>query len=478
MFPGSGAQAESGFIEMQQEETKKLRRIRQISVTNLFGIFNHTIPLNMADRITIIHGPNGFGKTVMLKLLHALFSQRNLLLQTIPFDEFRVDFEDSTSFWVSKVIQLSEPTEEEHTGEREIVFYATRNLLHPLRWKLPTRAELSTVQLSTIEHHIPSLMRVGPETWHDNRTGTYLYLEEVIDQFADRLPTELTGERTKMPEWLVELRKSISIRFIETQRLLSSSRSLKRNAYDRILQTEYAVITDSRHLVDMIGKKLAESARLSQSLDRTFPARLISPATQHLQVAEDELLSKLKKLEERRSQLMATGLLDKETGAVFPVGSNQEISSNTKAVLAVYVEDTEKKLGIFDELFEKINLLTTIINNRFLYKTMTIDKEKGFVFTSKKGDILPLEDLSSGEQHELVLFYELLFRITPGSLVLIDEPELSLHVVWQEHFLQDIQQVTKLTNTDVILATHSPDIISNRRDLVVELEEPKNGRLQ
>ncbi len=57
---------------MQQEKTRKIRRIRQISVTNLFGIFNHVISLKMNDRITIIHGPNGFGKTMMLKLLYAL----------------------------------------------------------------------------------------------------------------------------------------------------------------------------------------------------------------------------------------------------------------------------------------------------------------------------------------------------------------------------------------------------------------------
>ena len=176
---------------------------------------------------------------------------------------------------------------------------------------------------------------------------------------------------------------------------------------------------------------------------------------------------------------MANGLLDQETETVFPVDSGEDkgISPNTKAVLAVYAEDNERKLGIFDELARKIELLTTIINNRFLYKRTTIDKEQGLVFTSKNGAILPLEDLSSGEQHELVLFYELLFRITPGSLVLIDEPELSLHVVWQEQFLKDVQQVTQLTDIDIILATHSPDIISDRRDLVVELEVPKNGRV-
>src|SRR5579883_2415602 len=195
---------------MQQEEKPKIRRIRQISVTNLFGIFTHTIPLKMEERITIIHGPNGFGKTMMLKLLHALFSQSNRLLQTIPFDEFRVDFEDSISFWISKAPQISESTEEERADDREIIFHATGNKPYSLRWKSLAKAKYSLAQLSTIENLIPSLIRIGTETWQDRRTGAYFYLEEVIDQFADRLPVEFTGERTKMPEWLVEMRKSIS----------------------------------------------------------------------------------------------------------------------------------------------------------------------------------------------------------------------------------------------------------------------------
>ena len=40
-------------------------RITKISVKGLFGMFDHEIPLNQESRITIIHGPNGVGKTVL-----------------------------------------------------------------------------------------------------------------------------------------------------------------------------------------------------------------------------------------------------------------------------------------------------------------------------------------------------------------------------------------------------------------------------
>ena len=457
---------------MLQEDVSKPKRIKQISVTNLFGIFNHIIPLKMAERITIIHGPNGFGKTMMLKLLNDLFSQSNHFLQTVPFDVFKVDFEDNTSFWISKSSRLLNPTEEKNSSESGIYFHSTGKKVY----QLLSKSLLKDASPSLIDTLIFSLNRVGPDVWRDITTNELLSLGDVVERFGDRLPPNWTDEKTKTPDWLVDIRRSIPIRLIETQRLIGSPPPLKRRTASRTTQ-EYAVTEDSRHLVEVISKKLAESATLSQSLDRTFPVRLISPTAQQLQMTEDELRNKLEKLEQKRSRLMAIGLLDQETESTFPISNNQRIADDTKAVLAIYAEDTEQKLGIFDELAQKINLLTTIINNRFLYKTMTVHKEEGLVFTTKNGTTLLLENLSSGEQHELVLFYELLFRVTPGSLILIDEPELSLHVVWQEQFLKDLQQVTHLTDIDVIMATHSPDIISDRRDLVVELEEPLNGRL-
>jgi predicted ATP-binding protein involved in virulence len=145
--------------------------------------------------------------------------------------------------------------------------------------------------------------------------------------------------------------------------------------------------------------------------------------------------------------------------------------------LSVYVDDVEKKLSVFNEIASKIELLREIINNKFAYsyKQMDFSKERGFIFktlnkSSLNTETLSPTDLSSGEQHELVLLYELLFKVQPSSLVLIDEPELSLHVGWQTQFLKDLQEITKLADLDILMATHSPDIIQDRWDLTVELK--------
>ncbi|NJL68100.1 MAG: AAA family ATPase, partial [Microcoleus sp. SM1_3_4] len=85
---------------------------------------------------------------------------------------------------------------------------------------------------------------------------------------------------------------------------------------------------------------------------------------------------------------------------------------------------------------------------------MSISKEKGFTLTVADGKPLSLTDLSFGEQHELVMLYELLFKVKPNSLVLIDEPEISLHIAWQVDFLKDLRSIIELVNFDVLLCNH------------------------
>ena len=65
-------------------------RITKVSVKKLFGIFDHEIPLNQDSRITIMHGPNGFGKTILLTMLNGLFNANYRVFKEVPFEEFRV----------------------------------------------------------------------------------------------------------------------------------------------------------------------------------------------------------------------------------------------------------------------------------------------------------------------------------------------------------------------------------------------------
>ena len=48
-------------------------RIKRVFVKRLFNLFDHDINMKMDDRITIVHAPNGFGKTAILRMISGLF---------------------------------------------------------------------------------------------------------------------------------------------------------------------------------------------------------------------------------------------------------------------------------------------------------------------------------------------------------------------------------------------------------------------
>ena len=70
-------------------------------------------------------------------------------------------------------------------------------------------------------------------------------------------------------------------------------------------------------------------------------------------------------------------------------------------------------------------------------------------------------ELSSGEKQILIMIAHLIFYEAQkqSGIFIIDEPELSLHLAWQEIFVSSILQASP--NTQFILATHSPAIIAN-----------------
>lgn len=92
------------------------------------------------------------------------------------------------------------------------------------------------------------------------------------------------------------------------------------------------------------------------------------------------------------------------------------------------------------------------------------------VFQSKYADEdVELVNLSLGEKQLFIFFTHLVFSLgdnKPGILV-VDEPELSLHLAWQREYVNKILELSP--NVQMIFATHAPEIIGRHGDKVTRL---------
>jgi predicted ATP-binding protein involved in virulence len=164
-----------------------------------------------------------------------------------------------------------------------------------------------------------------------------------------------------------------------------------------------------------------------------------------------------------------TGLLDAGDQLQLP---DRPLNNQVELrVLDTYLRDVDLKLDRLDDLAGKLELFLSIVNSKFRRKEIRVDREHRLVARTSSGQRLALPSLSSGEQQEIVLAYGLLFREQPGTLILLDEPEISLHVSWQLDLIPDLLKIADVAKLEFLIATHSPQIVNDRWDLTVQLSD-------
>ncbi len=448
-------------------------KIKEIEIRSLFGYFNHKIPLKEDDRITIIHGPNGVGKTTVLRLISDLFEGHFHALLGTPFDRIVVRFKPKGSLAVI-------PTKEKGAkdfGKLELIYRFGKERIEHTVWLLRGQGRHRRLSPSILERLIDNIERISPSEWSDD-TGEIMSFDEVISRYEHFLPPDIRESMISVPEEIESLLEQINIVVVETQRLFTGHKDEREERTFRFRRREISVqrMTVEQYSEDMVARIESyqrKSGELGVSLDSSFPQRLLFDSELPKIATENYIRQEYTDQSRYRDRLMEASLLAAETPVPL---SSESLKEHERKVLWAYLNDVKQKLQVFDPLLRRVELFKDIVNSRFSYKKFKVDREKGFIFESDHdGSIVPPGALSSGEQHELVLTYELLFKAPAGSLIFIDEPELSLHVSWQRLFLEDIAKISELADLDFLVATHSPSIVYDRRDLMVELAGEKEG---
>ncbi|WP_285446540.1 AAA family ATPase [Xanthomonas sp. fls2-241-TYG-148] len=99
-------------------------------------------------------------------------------------------------------------------------------------------------------------------------------------------------------------------------------------------------------------------------------------------------------------------------------------------------------------------------NRRIAKRYYNSQAQAAFVRRAPKGKITPFADLSSGEQQVVALMVKFIASAEKGGLILIDEPETSLHVSWQLLLPGLLRRLAEHFVCDVVVATHSPLLLS------------------
>jgi len=436
-------------------------RISRIVVQGLFGMFDHDIKLDVKHGVTILIGPNGVGKTTILRMISDVFRSDYRDLASVKFTSLKLYLEDGAGIRVNRTRLADAPKD---TVELDFSLLGKGHDKAEPFHVAPGLVRKGGMPVSfLIDRYLPELRRIGPSEWQDRETGERFDWVEARERFADRLPPKLLPEKAP-PTWLTSVLHGTQIYFIKAQRLIrDDDNRVGTDPSEGTGHPKYAVASCSEDLMLRMQKVSRDYALQSQNLDSTFPIRLLQAK---VATTIPRIKKALEELQTQRAGLISVGMLD-PTEDKLP--KNLRIGDESIKALSLYVEDNQSKLDVMSGIANQLSLFLAVVNGRFEHKRLVVHYSRGmYVMTSASDEILP-EQLSSGEQNELLLFYELIFQVPEGSLILVDEPEISLHPAWQRQFISDLLTVTAGGGLNAVVATHSPIIIGDRWDLVQQL---------
>lgn len=294
-------------------------QVASLEVTGLFGRFNHLVKFNPLSDLTIITAPNGYGKTMLIRIIDAFFNRRLHFFWKLDFEEITIEFSSSKSVSISRelesIVKGDDEEADDNAEQKTVVAIRSSGFGHDDEFYY-VKPIVSSRATAYIDRHLP-VERMGAGRWFDVSIGEALSTIEVLEKFGHLLP-ETYAVHTKIPTWLAEAIEATDTHLIETQRLLSLEPEEDSRFRTRATRPRYSSVVDNdaEDLSNRIGNILTEYANESQKLDESFPKRIIdvfsdSPDRDTLQAVDDEekIRARLSELGIKRDRLVEVGLI-------------------------------------------------------------------------------------------------------------------------------------------------------------------------
>lgn len=440
-----------------------------VEVTGLFGYMDHVIRVR-PDSPTILTAPNGAGKTHILMLVRAGLSLDVKSLASLPFSKLTLTMSDKISISISRHISVESGTELSIVLKRG-------------RVKLEGPVTVVEADLEAEEAGLPSHIRQFPDgRLYDARSDRYVSKEIVERKYGSKVFAPLSSKFGKYPV-LRRFSDDLNPIFIDTKRLdvaFAAENSAAfygaRNDRSRIGlgsgSDSINRVSPISQYIDRIRTQVSEarrnSIRATQSADVNFAQRAIDAANDTVRISDLKMQDRYSYIVKKYEELSSNGLAVGDQPIEFP----QKSSATIRRILNIFLDDWEQRLTPLFPLNEKLRVLRSILDTKLegSGKKTSMGPQGDLRFIAMRtGKPVKVSSLSSGEQHLVALFTLLLFGTKQGSIVMIDEPEISMHAAWKHAFLDDIELVSEVVDIQVLIATHSTSIINGRWSLAEEL---------
>lgn len=426
-------------------------RLTKVTIEGLFGNRDYDIDF-VGGAPVILTGANGTGKSSILRLVNAVSKGDALTLFRAPVNSLHLQFSDGRIFGLKRA-----PNGDVHLqyADRRGIIKGASQLTDLPPMALRLLEEFNFDPVAALDAFRESLFI--NELAFDDYQASRQALSTLVDEPRSFVTT---------PPVLTQVADDFEVLFVTDQRLIKAEP--ERNTPNRYRPSSRRVKA-SRLSVEAVSFDLRRRLRdadvkyafESQEQDRKFPQLVLQALGSEQKTTAEELQELISRVEEQRDSLRSVGLLPKAAGYDPRLESGRMTDPSVRTVMKEFMQLNLLKFQTLADLGRRLTAYLDFMNRRLSPKSLQLTRELGIrVATANAAELTP-SALSSGEQQLAVIAHEILFRTTPGTLVILDEPEISLHIAWQSRLLEDLLDIGAIADVSFLMATHSPVIVAS-----------------
>lgn len=455
-------------------------RILRFEGTKVHDYLNIDVEFN--SDLSIVTGVNGSGKTSAIILLQAILCPNIKDLISIPFTRLELDIN-----YLNKEFKIVVKSEMNTISISVNTIYESLKIdkrkleeLEYIQFKQKEAIESNDSMIKSISPHpvldfiqaLPSPIFIGLERRMDDS-------QSEKDDFLFERRMFMNKSRNEISNYRRQYKGTLGVSLLETEFLVQAM-------YKRIKKIEdgYTSAIQKQILLSYFDYMTFDPKKDIANLDNYNEKRNLLSRRQEIEDALKKIgydntafVQKLKPFFEKLETLIDNikPLETQQTGISIEWLINRSQVDKLAALVEIIDEYNNKTSKAFRPITKFVDIINSFIKDTG--KKIYID-QVGHLFVKRpNGRDVSIEALSSGERQIVILFANVMFnRFTSESkenILIIDEPELSLHIKWQEIFIDTL--LTASEKTQFILATHSPDIVGDYKMKGVKINKHKGN---
>lgn len=432
--------------------------IKEFCIIGLWGERNYHLKIN--DGKLIMVGENGCGKSTVLRIVYYTLAKQWGKLIKEDFERIRIKVGDEQREFSKE--QLGKPEEYLIDVDSEILV------------GLPMSFRRRYLEGNRNKFMAEEILDLLEEKY---REGMFDVEIERLQEMVSRVPESIK----EISEWLKNCMNQ-PVLYMPTYRRIEKKPEIQGREFNRIryrnypnynlknmkIEVSHIGMNDvNKAIHELISVIKSQYAKSSAQLNLDCFKGILSQDFKEIDTIPDEYME-AESIEMIFESLNEDELLDVD---------KMQIKEKLLAIIdktATYDEYDKIVIYYYNMLIKRYESLKEIENqlehffyvcNQYLSGKEFIYKPKNFEYKinvqSRNGNQkeMDIEQLSSGEKQIVALFSYIYLFVKQKCIVIIDEPELSLSVAWQETILEDIVKSNKCNH--LIVATQSPFVYDN-----------------